>query len=136
MYKVVKEVKWDAAHRLLNYDGLCSHIHGHSFRALFTYECSILNKDGMAIDFNTIKNKIQKWVDEYWDHAFMLNSKDPLVKILSKYEDRIWIMQGNPTAENMANFLFMKFKYTFLEVNLRSVEVFEGPKSSAIYEEG
>lgn len=139
MFKVVKEVRWEAAHRLLDYEGKCANIHGHSYRAIFTFksafgfEKSELNKDGMVIDFSILKEKIQGWIDTYWDHALILCAKDPLVNII--YSQRYFVLDGNPTAENMAELLFNYFRSSFRNIDLVSVEVFEGTKSSAIYEE-
>lgn len=134
MYKVVKEVRWEAAHRLLNYAGKCAYLHGHSYRAIFTFVSSLdfekLNKDGMIVDFSILKEKIQRWLDENWDHSCILNEADPLMNILGS---RVCVIQGNPTAENMAKFLFDNFRLAFFEITLVSVEVFEGLKSSAVY---
>jgi len=142
MFKIAKEVKWDAAHRLLNYEGPCGRIHGHSWRAIFTFESEDLNKDGMVVDFSVVKKVIQGWIDQHWDHGLILNFADPLIEILhcqnviSKDQgQQIYPMQGNPTAEHMAQFLFYNFQSEFYPVKLISVEVFEGPKSSAIYGE-
>ena len=149
MFKVVKEVRWEAAHRLLNYEGKCANIHGHSYRAIFTFKNSLqatidletpnkLNKDGMVIDFSILKEKIQGWIDRHWDHVLILNSLDPLIDVLLPVllhdEYQIYLMNGNPTAENMAKHLFDTFEVAFSGITLVSVEVFEGSKSSAIYE--
>lgn len=135
MFKVVKEVEWSAAHRLLNYEGKCSRLHGHSWRAVFTFESENLNKDGMVVDFAIIKKIIQGWVDQHWDHGLILSFADPLINILQNTEHQIYPIQGNPTAEHMAQFLFKHFQSEFFPGKLISVEVFEGLKSSAIYEE-
>ena len=140
MFKITKEVKWDAAHRLWNYEGKCSKLHGHSFRAILTFENEDLNKDGMVIDFSVVKKIVQNWVNQHWDHMLILNMDDSIIGILNKdpqYRGWIYPMEGNPTAENMAKLLFTIFRHEFLFLagRLISVEVFEGPKSSAIYYE-
>lgn len=134
MFKVTKEVRWEAAHRLLNYEGKCANIHGHSYRAIFTFESKSLNEKGMVIDFKILKEKIQGWLDENWDHALILCDPDPLLKAVSVSGHRHYALNGNPTAENMAEFLFLLFEPAFPGITLVSVEVFEGSKSSAIYE--
>lgn len=133
MFKVVKEVRWEAAHRLLDYVGKCANIHGHSYRAIFTFESKNLDKKGMVIDFSTLKRKIQGWLDEHWDHALILSNKDPLLNVISA--NKYYVLDGNPTAEKMAELLFEHFNAVFSYITLVSVEVFEGSKSSAIYEE-
>lgn len=131
MYKVVKEVRWEAAHRLLGYEGKCANIHGHSYRAIFTFESNDLDEKGMVIDFTVLKEKIQGWIDKNWDHALILNCKDLLLNVIGTH--RHFTIDENPTAEKMAEFLFYYFRPEFQKVNLVSVKVFEGLKSSAIY---
>ena len=131
MYKVVKEVRWEAAHRLLRYEGKCANIHGHSYKAIFTFESNDLDEKGMVIDFTVLKEKIQGWIDGNWDHALILNVADNFKNIIKT--NKYFAISGNPTAEKMAEFLFYYFRPEFQNVNLVSVEVFEGLKSSAIY---
>ena len=131
MYKVIREVNWEAAHRLLRYKGKCANIHGHSYRAIFTFGSDKLDENGMVIDFTILKKELQAWLDKYWDHALMLNKLDPLTNIIGT---RIYLFDGNPTAENMARSLFSIANNMFKpDVHLVSVEVFEGLKSSATY---
>ena len=138
MYKVIKEVRWEAAHRLLNYEGKCANIHGHSYRAIFTFGSNNLDENGMVIDFTILKKELQAWLDQYWDHALILNKLDPLIDVIR--DNKVYIFDGNPTAENMARSLFSVANSIFgTDVKkgsgfyLVSVEVFEGPKSSAMY---
>jgi 6-pyruvoyltetrahydropterin/6-carboxytetrahydropterin synthase len=138
MFKITKEIEWSAAHRLLDYNGICNRLHGHSYKAVFTFVSDVLDKDGMVIDFTYIKKVVSNWINQHWDHMLILNMGDPIIEILNKdpqYRGWIYPMQGNPTAEHMAQFLFYNFQSEFYPVKLISVEVFEGPKSSAIYEE-
>jgi 6-pyruvoyltetrahydropterin/6-carboxytetrahydropterin synthase len=148
MYKVTKEVKWEAAHRLLGYKGSCGNIHGHSYKAIFTFEAKELDEMGMVLDFSYIKREIKNWIDINWDHSLILYDKDPLVRLLSE-KTKIFTLQGNPTAENMAKHLFHLFyivtnwgpnhfgssiQQGVSKIKFVSVEVFETLTSSAIYE--
>lgn len=134
MYKVAKEIKWEAAHRLFGYNGPCSNIHGHSYKAVFTFEAEELDEMGMVLDFSYIKKEVTNWIDINWDHSLILCAKDPLVLLLSD-ETKVFALLSNPTAENMARYLF-NFFYGVPpgKINLVSVEVFETITSSAIYE--
>ena len=63
MIRITKEFKFEMAHALFGYDGLCKNIHGHSYRLWVTIKGSILketnhNKDGMVLDFSILKNQI------------------------------------------------------------------------------
>lgn len=141
MYKVTKEIKWEAAHRLFGYDGPCNNIHGHSYKAIFTFEVGELDAMGMVLDFKYIKQEIGYWIDVHWDHSLILHEQDPLVSLLSN-ETKIFTLQNNPTAENMAKYLFDHFYIVDnwhaiqkrSKIKLVSVEVFETITSSAIYE--
>ena len=138
MYRVIKEVRWEAAHRLLNYKGKCANIHGHSYRAIFTFESNKLDENGMVIDFTILKKALQTWLDEYWDHSLILNKLDPLIDSIkdlrNSVDTKIYLFDGNPTAENMARALFSIANNIFKpNVYFVSVEVFEGRKSSAVY---
>jgi len=136
MYKVVKEVSWCAAHRLLDHKGPCKNIHGHSYRALFTIQKKKLNDMGMIIDFTDLKHLIQGWIDEHWDHSVILHEKDPMISVFKNFDNKIFVLKNNPTAENMAKYLFVNFSIVLggFDVELVSVEVFETITSSAIYE--
>lgn len=75
------------AHRLVEYDGVCSFIHGHNMDWEVELEVSMedVGSDNMPLDFKDVSSLI----DEY-DHAVVLNTEDPLVEkcdILSDNED-------------------------------------------------
>ena len=105
--KVTRRFEFDAAHRLMGYDGPCANIHGHHYVAEITVAglasgVEVLNKLEMLIDFKELQ-KIGDWIDEHWDHALLLHPKDNLV-IPTKITK---MPSGNPTAENMARQLYM-----------------------------
>lgn len=108
MFSITKEFKFEAAHRLLNHQGKCRHLHGHSYVAQLTLAAPQLNALGMVLDFADLKATVGKWIDDNWDHNVLLSPKDPLVELLKKEEKRPYLMQqlaaneGNPTAEGMA----------------------------------
>ena len=57
MIRITKEFKFEMAHALFGYDGLCKNIHGHSYRLWVTIKGNILKevnhtKDGMVLDFS------------------------------------------------------------------------------------
>lgn len=97
--KITRRFEFDAAHRLMGYDGPCSNIHGHHYVAEITVEGydDTLDSMGMLIDFKHLK-AIGDWIDAKWDHALLLNPDDKMV-----IPTRIYYMfERNPTAENMA----------------------------------
>jgi 6-pyruvoyltetrahydropterin/6-carboxytetrahydropterin synthase len=106
MYHVTRQIDFCYGHRLLNYDGKCRHLHGHNGRAVITLGCERLDGRGMVVDFGEIKSKIQAWIDENLDHNMLLCRDDPLLPILLARGERVYVMDENPTAENIARLIF------------------------------
>ena len=90
---VTKTFSFEMAHQLDNcYSDECKNIHGHSYRLAVTFEGD-LNKDGMVMDFKRIKEYVQPMVD-FFDHNFLTSET----------------LRFNPTAENMAIYIFQELK--------------------------
>ena len=97
--KLKQRVTFDAAHRLLGYNGNCKHLHGHTWVVEIEIESNReMEKCGMLLDYRTIKN----YFKDTWDHRTILNMDDPLVELLNVMNLKVTIMSGNPTAENLA----------------------------------
>jgi 6-pyruvoyltetrahydropterin/6-carboxytetrahydropterin synthase len=106
MYRVTREIDFCYGHRLLNYDGKCRHLHGHNGRAVIVLESDKLDERGMLVDFTDIKRKVQKWIDDTLDHTMLLRHDDPILPLLKQHGERVFVMQVNPTAENIARLIF------------------------------
>jgi 6-pyruvoyltetrahydropterin/6-carboxytetrahydropterin synthase len=106
MYRVTREIEFCYGHRLLNYEGKCRHLHGHNGRAVITIQGSGLDQRGMLVDFGEIKQKVQRWIDENLDHNMLLCRDDPLLSLLRERGERVFVMDCNPTAENIARLIF------------------------------
>ena len=105
---------FSAAHKLPHYKGPCHDLHGHTWKTIFIIEGPI-QQDGMVCDFKVIK----KLLDENLpDHQFLND----------------WV--ENPTAENLAQYLFDKISQKLAAKNLilQSVEVWESDNAAAIVE--
>ena len=116
MYRVTREIEFCYGHRLLNYDGKCRHLHGHNGRAVITLQGSGLDRCGMLVDFGEIKQKVQRWIDENLDHNLLLCRDDPLLPVLRERGERVFAMDCNPTAENIARLIFERAKESGLPV--------------------
>jgi 6-pyruvoyltetrahydropterin/6-carboxytetrahydropterin synthase len=108
MYRVTREIAFCYGHRLLNYGGKCRHLHGHNGRAVIVLEAPVLDGRGMLVDFAEIKTKVQRWIDENLDHNMLLCRDDPLLNVLLERGERVFVMDANPTAENIARLIFDK----------------------------
>jgi 6-pyruvoyltetrahydropterin/6-carboxytetrahydropterin synthase len=106
MYRVTREILFCYGHRLLDYEGKCRHLHGHNGRAVITLEASELDAKGMLVDFSDIKREVQVWIDENLDHTMLLCHRDPLLPLLRDRGERVFVMEENPTAENIARLIF------------------------------
>ncbi len=105
---------FSAAHRLPDYKGPCHELHGHTWKAVFVLEGPV-QKDGMVCDFKVVKKLLDGFLP---DHQF-LNDLVP-----------------NPTAENLAQFLFDKIGAELKKQNLtlKTVEIWESDNAAAIVE--
>lgn len=99
---LTKEFTFDAAHKLINYEGKCKNLHGHTYKLQVTIQGTI-QKNGMILDFREIKEIIEKNVVSKLDHSFIndflsqptaentiLWIWDKLVKKLPLYELKLW----------------------------------------------
>ena len=103
---MTREIGFCYGHRLLNYDGKCRHLHGHNGRAVITLEADQLDRLGMVVDFTRIKRVVQSWIDETLDHKMLLHKDDPVLPLLREQGEPVFVMEVNPTAENIARLIF------------------------------
>jgi 6-pyruvoyltetrahydropterin/6-carboxytetrahydropterin synthase len=106
MFRVSREIDFCYGHRLLNYDGKCRYLHGHNGRAVITIESATLDERGMVLDFSDIKDVVSKWIDESLDHRMLLNKADPAIPLLRELGEPMFLMDENPTAENIARLIY------------------------------
>jgi 6-pyruvoyltetrahydropterin/6-carboxytetrahydropterin synthase len=106
MFQVTRELRFCYGHRLLNYDGKCRHLHGHNGRAIITLEADQLDPLGMVVDFSAIKRVVSSWIDANLDHRMILHRDDPVLPTLQLQGEPVFLMEVNPTAENIAKLIF------------------------------
>lgn len=105
--RLTKEFKFEMAHALKGYDGLCRNIHGHSYELLVTVtgipvSDSASTKLGMVMDFGDLKNIVRKSIVDEFDHALVLN-RDSANDFNDDAEmfGRTILVDYQPTSENM-----------------------------------
>ncbi|HEV3415656.1 MAG TPA: 6-carboxytetrahydropterin synthase [Pirellulales bacterium] len=106
MFRVSRQIDFCYGHRLLNYDGKCKYLHGHNGRAVITIEKAALDDRGMVLDFTEIKQVVSRWIDENLDHRMILRRDDPAAPMLQKLGEPVYLIDVNPTAENIARLIF------------------------------
>lgn len=98
MYKLEKELRFEAAHILPHHDGKCGRLHGHSWRAILILENANLHtegpKSGMVADFGDVSKAAKPLLDDKLDH-WHLNESTGL---------------ENPTSETLARYIFDTLK--------------------------
>jgi 6-pyruvoyltetrahydropterin/6-carboxytetrahydropterin synthase len=116
MYKISKQFLFSASHilDLLPEDHPCTRLHGHNYVVTIHLKSETLDKYGFVKDYKSLTN-IKQFIDDTLDHRHLNDC-----------------IQGPPTSENIARFLYEQFKPEIPE--LCAVGVSETPQTSCIYE--
>ena len=131
MYLVTKRIEFCYGHRLLDYDGICKHPHGHNAVAEIDVRTDALDRRNMVADFSDIKRLVKGWIDQELDHKMILRHDDPLVGPLRELGEPMYLLESNPTVERIARLVFEKTHELGFQVV--SVRVWETPSSFAAY---
>jgi len=120
MYEVSIKSHFCGAHCLAGYKGPCVNLHGHNWEVEVFLRGARTNRLGMLVDFKCVKETLQVVLKKL-DHRD-LNSL-PVFK------------KNNPTAENIARFVFGELAPAFKSsaYRLSGVRVSETPGTSAYY---
>ena len=58
------------------------------------------------IDFGDINKIVKTWIDQELDHKMLLCKADPMLKVLQELQEPCFVMDDNPTAENIAKLIY------------------------------
>ncbi len=141
MITLTKIFTFEMAHALLQHDGACANIHGHSYRLEVTVTGKPLNKpqdpkNGMIIDFSDLKKIVNNAVISRFDHALVLNaaSNEGLLKTLQQQFPNIVTVNFQPTSENLLLDFVEKINALLPEtVLLKRLRLYETATSYAEY---
>ncbi len=136
MISCTRRIEFDAAHRVMEHESKCKHLHGHRYAVEATFAAVELDALGRVIDFGVIREKLGSWIDANWDHATILHEKDkPLGEaIAAKTGQTVFYLPYNPTAENLARYLLevvCKQVFDNKEINCINIRVYETPNCFA-----
>lgn len=117
---VSKELTFDSAHHLHNYEGKCKNMHGHTYR-LQVIMSGRVDHRGISIDFGDIKRITKEAVIDRLDHKYLNEVLPPM----------------NTTAENMVVWMYEEIKKQLQDeglypaIELEEVRLWETPTSFA-----
>ena len=138
---LVRQLKFCAGHRLYRHESKCAFFHGHNYRVDVEVVGSgggtEVDSVGRIVDFSLIKKRMLGWLDDHWDHGFLIYEEDEnaLAAIKMVQPTKYFVMPCNPTAENMARYLLEVVAPNVLRdlgVVARKVIVWETDESCAV----
>lgn len=155
MYAIQRYHDISCGHVVSGHESKCAHLHGHNYRVHFTVVPAMieggkedrmaepylvnggLDKVGRVIDFSVVKSRLCQWLEDNWDHKFLVWREDIRASYLSEIDGGgVCVVPFNPTAENMAQYLVEVIGPQQLEGTntvLRACKIDETRKCSAIY---
>lgn len=122
MYELTVRGDFEAAHKIVGYEGKCKQLHGHNWSVEAVVRGSELDRLGVLIDFKVLKGALKGVLEEF-DHQYLNELK--AFEVL------------NPTAENLARLIFERLSAS--DVIIRSsarvtaIKIYETPHSCVIY---
>ena len=136
--KITKEITFDSAHMLSNYNGKCNNLHGHTYKLQIEVEGNINPETCMLIDFNELKEIINSNIMRMFDHALIFSAvgyreeaEAALYEWAKKYNKKFYVMsEGKSTCEFMAPEIKNILQTTLIGFNVK-VKLWETPTSFA-----
>ncbi|WDP91591.1 MAG: 6-carboxytetrahydropterin synthase [Desulfobacter sp.] len=122
VYDIHVKDQFTADHSLRGYDGKSAQTHGHKWGVEVKLRCSTLNRLGVGMDFKDVKKVVG-------DVLGRLND--------TNLNDVVEFGSINPTAENLAKFLYAELGRCLNtdRITVKKVKVFETPDCGVAYSE-
>jgi 6-pyruvoyltetrahydropterin/6-carboxytetrahydropterin synthase len=120
MYEVTILSHFSGAHRLRYLHGKCEELHGHNWKVEVSVVSDRLNKEGVVIDFQILKQRVEK-VLKALDHTYL--------------NDLPYFSGMEPSSENIAKYIFdqMKKELKAYRVTLKRVTAWESETACTTY---
>ncbi|MCA9399768.1 MAG: 6-carboxytetrahydropterin synthase QueD [Candidatus Omnitrophica bacterium] len=109
-----------SAHFLRGYEGKCRNLHGHTWKVEVFLQKESLNELGMVEDFAVLKKKFKEFLATI-DHVNL--------------NDLEYFKDVNPTAENIAKYIYHGFAKEIAPLKVVKAQVWESDMASAVYYE-
>jgi 6-pyruvoyltetrahydropterin/6-carboxytetrahydropterin synthase len=117
-YAITTTVHFPAAHQLRLYDGTLEELHDHLWQVKVTVASESLDSIGVVMDFHELTRLLEAVLLPWRNRR--LNDVPPFIEL-------------NPSAENVAGQIASLLKVP-ASVRLTSVEVWETPENSAVFQ--
>ncbi len=69
--QIVKEIQFEAAHKLPKHKGKCYNLHGHTYKLQIGIKSKINPETGMVCDFSNLKKEINDKIISLLDHSYL-----------------------------------------------------------------
>lgn len=133
---LTKEFTFDCAHSLINYNGKCKYIHGHTYKLkVFIYGSPIKDEKsqngGMICDFEKITQIIKTYLIDKFDHSLITTKKEFFFEKLSKntkYSYLDYPFDIKTTCEMISLQILSDLLKT--KISIEAIELWETPTSS------
>jgi 6-pyruvoyltetrahydropterin/6-carboxytetrahydropterin synthase len=140
MLKVTKIFRFELAHAIHGYEGLCKNIHGHSYILHVTVGTKnnsdqYLPNTGFIIDFKDLKRIIREAVVSPFDHGLILSedylAQHPDMRNMSNLH--VWTME--PSVENILLYIKREIENKFPnQIELVKLKLYETSDSYAEFD--
>lgn len=142
---VTKEFTFDCAHMLSNHKGVCSNLHGHTYRLEVTASSELIKEgssQGMVVDFGDLKSIVKELVVDKFDHSFIFweggsEAEKAIARVVEDNGMRIVKFKERPTAENIAMYIIKTLNEYLKDsfIKIVKVKLYETPTSFAEVED-
>lgn len=131
---ITRRLEFDMGHTVTGHEGKCRHLHGHRYTVELVCAAESLDNIGRVIDFGEIKRVVGTWIDDNWDHKFMIWSGDVRMPALHNTDkNSLVIVDFVPTAENISAKLMEVASRLLADrgISVKSLRLYETPNGWA-----
>lgn len=137
--RITKAFRFEMAHALAGYDGLCRHIHGHSYELFVTVigqpvQDPASPKLGMVMDFGDLKSVVKRLIVDRFDHALVISETGRNLIPEGNHDmfGKVVVVPWQPSSENfLINFAALLQSELPQSVKLHSLKLRETATSCA-----
>ena len=130
-HRVTKTIDFCYGHRLLDYAGKCRNLHGHNGLLEVDVESNELDDLGLVM----ISMRSATWSRDGWMTIWTIGCSsaggDPVAPVLTEMGEPLYLMDDNPSAENISKLIYLEVRKQGLKVS--EVRLWETPTSYAAF---